>query len=303
MSGLFGGSKSQSKSGYSALPKNLKESFGPLGVAIGQYTDPNREGVTEMFTPMGMTGDESAAFDMMRGGFTPTAQSLQSDISMQMNPYNQFVIDEINRQSGGQYSLLNQALSGVGQLGSNRQLLGANDIDLSRTNQIGGFLQGQYNTALNNAMTVMPGLRQQDASNLMGIGGFQRGLDTQTRQAPISALQAGTGMLGPFMSGGTSTQKQSGGITDLLMGAGGLAMGLGSMGFSDARLKEDIHHLGKENGHNVYRFRYLNGEKEYIGVMAQEVANIDPEAVGVDEQGFMHVDYDKIGVKFREYVH
>lgn len=295
---LGGGSKSTSKSGYSALSKELKAAFDPLGVAVGQYTNPANAGVIEMFTPMGQTAEETSALNMFRQGFTPTEQSLASDIQMQMNPYNQFVIDEINRQSSGQYSLLNQTMTDAGQLGSNRAMLGANDIDLSRTNQIGSFLQGQYNTALNNAMTTLPGLRQQDATNLMGAGSFLRGLDTQTRQAPITALQTGTQMISPFVSGGTSTTKESGGLGGLLDLAGNI--GAAYITASDRQLKTDIEHIGQENGHNVYKFKYKDmPERTFIGVMADEVEKANPDAVH-EIDGFKAVDYAKIGVEFRE---
>ena len=84
---LGGGSKSTSNSGYAALSNALKKAFNPLGEAVGQYTNPANAGVIEMFTPMAQTAEETAALDMFRQGFTPTEQSLASDIQMQMNPY------------------------------------------------------------------------------------------------------------------------------------------------------------------------------------------------------------------------
>src|SRR4029450_7449565 len=42
---------------------------------------------------------------------------------------------------------------------------------------------------------------------------------------------------------------------------------------SDIRLKHDIHLVGHaDNGLNLYRYRYLWSDTEYVGVMAQEVA-------------------------------
>lgn len=291
------GGGSSSASGYAALSKPLKQAFDPFGQAINQYTLPSNEGVLEMFTPMAQTGDETNALNMMRQGFAPTQESLTSDIAMQMNPYNSFVIDEINRQSGGQYSLLGQAMNEAGQMGSNRQMLGANDIDLSRTNQIGGFLQNQYNTAMGNAMTTLPGLRQQDAQNLLGVGSFERSLDELTRQAPLTALQAGTNLMAPFLSGSTSSNKQGSDIAGTIGGVGGLLTGLAA--FSDRSLKENIVNIGQENGHNVYEFNYINDDKKYIGVMADEVEKTNPDAV-MEIDGFKAVDYAKIGVEFRE---
>lgn len=220
MKALTGGSSSSStsKQGYSALPKELKKAFDPLGIAVGQFTNPNNPGVTDMFTPTPLSGAENNAIANINTGFAPTAESLKSDIAMQMNPYNDSVISEINRQGQGEYSVLKQAMDSAGQVGSNRTLLGANDIDLSRQNLIGGFLGNQYNTSLQNAMNVMPGARAADASAQLGVGDLIRQLTMQTKQAPITALQTGTNMISPFTAGGTSTSKSDsiGGLAALM---------------------------------------------------------------------------------------
>jgi hypothetical protein len=235
MGSLFGGggkSSSTQLSGYSALSDGLKERFDRLGAGIEKYTNPNNAGVIDAFSPLAQTADETRAFNQIRQGFTPTAQSLRSDISMLMNPFDQFVLDDVNQQAQGDYSILKQDLNSAGQLGSNRQLLGANDIEQRRLGTIGKLRQDQYNRALDQVFNnLVPG-RQQDAQGLLGIGNFQRGLDQQTSLAPVSALQAGTGMLGPFVTGGSSTQTQSsgGGLGGFLGGLGSLAAGIGTGG-------------------------------------------------------------------------
>ena len=56
---------------------------------------------------------------------------------------------------------------------------------------------------------------------------------------------------------------------------------------------------GSDNGLELYRFRYKGSDHTiYVGVMAQEVQNIDPSAVWRDRDGYLRVDYDRIGVKF-----
>src|SRR5688572_23255624 len=114
MSSFLGGkqkSSSTSSSGYSALPAGLMNAFNQLGFGIEQYTDPNNAGVQQRFTPMAQTDDETRALEMIRQGFAPNQQSIQSDIAMQMNPFDQYVIDEINRQGQGQNSVLQQNMS------------------------------------------------------------------------------------------------------------------------------------------------------------------------------------------------
>lgn len=177
-------------------------------------------GVADLFTPLGIQPGEQAAMDAIAKGFTPTEDSLRADIGMQMNPYNDSVINQINQQGNGQYSILKQALQEAGQSGSNRQALGANDIDLTRMNQIGGFLNNQFNTSLQNALTTLPQARTADAQNELSIADFLRKLDMQTKQAPITAIQTGTQLMSPFLSGGTATSSSSstGGLLPALAG-------------------------------------------------------------------------------------
>ncbi len=173
---------------------------------------------------MAQTGAETGAINSINNGLgVPTADSIKSSMDMQMNPYNDSVINQINQQGNGQYSILKQALTEAGQNGSNRQALGANDIDLTRMNQIGGFLNGQFNTAMQNALTTIPQAQVANAQNVMSAGAFQRALALQTAQAPVAALQAGTSMLSPFVTGGTSTATGSGSST------GGIIPGLASL--------------------------------------------------------------------------
>lgn len=97
------------------------------------------------------------------------------------------------------------------------------------------------------------------------------------------------------------------GAAGLLGGIGGtggtfLGAGLGSLfAFSDERLKENIKPYGKENGYNTYSFNYRGEPETYVGVIAQEVLETNPEAVE-EVDGYLAVDYAKIGVEMREIV-
>ena len=69
---------------------------------------------------------------------------------------------------------------------------------------------------------------------------------------------------------------------------------------SDTRLKRDIQLVGKlDNGLGLYRYRYLWSDTEYVGVMAQEVALIQPRAVVHGLDGYLRVNYRLVGVPFR----
>jgi hypothetical protein len=67
---------------------------------------------------------------------------------------------------------------------------------------------------------------------------------------------------------------------------------------SDARLKRDVVEIGKRpDGISLYRYRYLWSETEYVGVMAQEVASVEPDAVRRGADGWLRVNYGKLGTR------
>ncbi len=223
-------SSSSSSGGFNQLPDEIKKAFMSLGSEAQKFIG---DAGYKAFTPIGETDAEKRALEMINKGFTPTQESLNSDIQMQMNPYDSYVIDEINRQAGGQYSVLKQAMNQAGQFGSNRQMLGANDIDLTRLGQIGQFKQSQFNNSLQNALNALPQSRRQDAAGMMGGGEFQRNLGLQTSTAPIQALQALAQVLGvlPKQEGSTTstTKGASGGLLGSLGAIGSLASGIGTI--------------------------------------------------------------------------
>jgi hypothetical protein len=201
---LFGGSNSgslqQSTSGFSLLPSEIQNAYKNYGTAVNQQI-PN---ATAAYTPMPLTSGEQSGLDRLTQGFAPTQDSLNSDVSMLMNPFNSSVIDQINRQSQGDFSILKQNLNQAGQFGSNRQQLGANDIENTRESNIGSLLQNQYNTALGQIFNNLIPQRQQDAQNALNAGTYERQLASQTAQAPITGLQQIGQALGILPSNGGS---------------------------------------------------------------------------------------------------
>lgn len=74
----------------------------------------------------------------------------------------------------------------------------------------------------------------------------------------------------------------------LVGAAGGFMTGLGSLGFSDRRLKTDIKEIGRVGEHALYRYRYKGETQPRVGVMADEI----PVRYVVDDpSGFKKVDY------------
>ena len=82
-----------------------------------------------------------------------------------------------------------------------------------------------------------------------------------------------------------------------VMGAVSTALSIASLfAGSDIRMKEDIEQVGvSPDGHKIYEFNYIGKPTRYRGVMAQEVAKIDPMAVGIRD-GYLAVNYGKIDV-------
>jgi polysaccharide biosynthesis/export protein len=67
---------------------------------------------------------------------------------------------------------------------------------------------------------------------------------------------------------------------------------------SDARLKRDITPIAKrENGLQLYRYRYVWSDTLYVGVLAQEVLEVAPNAVSRGADGYLRVDYARLGLR------
>lgn len=67
---------------------------------------------------------------------------------------------------------------------------------------------------------------------------------------------------------------------------------------SDRRLKANIQQVGQHKlGVGLYRYNYIwdSPDKQYVGVMADEVQRVMPEAVSDIGQGYLGVDYAMIG--------
>jgi len=292
---LGGGSQSKSssseRSGFALLPTEIQDVYKNYAKDLNtQFTG---GAANSMFTPLPQTDFETTALNAIQRGFTPTEETLRSDINMQMNPYDDYVIGEINRQAGGDYSLLKQAANEAGQFGSNRQMLGANDIDIARLNAIGKFKQEGFDTAVQNSLSQLTQQRAGDAALQMGAGDFLRGLDTSTRQAPVDAMRSFGELLGVLPTSGGS-EGNSSSKSSSSNGIGSNIAGIASV-FSDIRLKENVQHVGERDGFPLYSFNYIGQpDTTYIGVMAQDVAEIQPDAVeNID--GFLAVDYGKLG--------
>lgn len=228
-SSLLGGKKTKVPgTGFYALPKDLQSQYSTFYKAIPGAT------TADQFTLPDFNADQLAAFDLAR--WTPTQDSVNSLIAPYQNPFDEAVINTINREAVGANSLLKQGQNEANAFGSNRQMLGANDVDLTRLNQIGSFKQSQFNNSLNTALNQ----QQNQMNNLLNVGGQQQNQQYQNQLAPFNALTAQSSLLNPvvqYMGQSTPerTIKTGGGLGGIASLAGNIAsLGTGNPLFSMA---------------------------------------------------------------------
>lgn len=212
---LFGSSGSgstqqNSQSGFSQLPASLQNAFTQYGTTLSANTA-NTPAMTSAFTPQPLAlGSQGSLSSLENNAFAPTAANIDSSVAEQMNPYNQDVINQINKNAYGANSVLNSDASAAGQFGSNRVMLGANDIASTQANEIGSLLNPEFNTAMNNALTTIPQAFQNSASGSINAGLTQQQQALQRSTAPYTGLAAYSQLLGNIPQSGGSIGYGSG---------------------------------------------------------------------------------------------
>lgn len=141
--------------------------------------------------------------------------------------------------------------------------------------------------------SMMNGL-QSNAQNLVSA---QMQADAANRQSQSGLLGGMAGSIGSMLGsgGGSSGSGGSGGDwTNSLINAGISAGTTALLAASDARLKENINLLDNVDGYNIYEFDFIRGPKNQIGVIAQEMLDLQPDCVGIGDDGYYFVDYAKL---------
>lgn len=188
---LFGGSSSKSgssnTSGFGALPADMQARFRDLAEAGGAFID----NPSQYFAPMGLTEEEQLAGGML------SPDQFQQGVSQYLNPFRDFITQDINRAFEDPASLIRQRASEAGAFGGSRQRDAATDLERARLDAIAGAQGGQFNQAANQF--------QQGLSNLFGFGGLKRGIDLGQRQALPTALSAYSSLLNPLLGGSQSS--------------------------------------------------------------------------------------------------
>lgn len=234
-----------------------------------------------------------------------TSQSESQGSSSSWNQAYPFLQDSFSTQVGGSRNASNLLNT---LLGVNGQMPQEEAYGLWRNTPGYGFARDEGIRAIGGQKSGAGSFLSGDT--LKALMKFGTGLADQTYGSYMDRLtgQQQTGItIGNLLAGAgnrsesqetSSSSSQSTGSSSQQGGIGGFLGGIiGGIAKSDRRLKKDITKIGElENGLNVYQFTYTDGVGPCIGVMADEVKNIQPEALGPTIPGtdYMTVNYNLI---------
>jgi hypothetical protein len=221
----------------------------------------------------------AGAYGGGREGVQRAEYQTQSDLNrallqaqLQQQGYSQaqqLAANQYNQQlglAGQSQGLASQQIAGLSALGQQQQAQSQAELEAQK--------QLEYQKIYQPLQTA-----QQFGSGVMGlISGYPQQTQTTVSPSP-TALQTGLGTLATLAGIYKSFNPSPINI------------------LSDRRAKEDINLIGKSpSGLNIYKFKYINDNNYYQGVMAQEV----PHASILGENGFYKVDYSKVDVEFKK---
>lgn len=164
-----------------------------------------------------------------------------------------------------------------------------NDAYLAADSQAGNEMARMYgleSSARNSAINEIMQQRNQPLNELSAMMGGAQVQGPQFVNAPGAQVAAADIMGATYGSANIANQQWQAGMQNkqkqtegfyALLGEGAKA---GAMAFSDRRLKQNISQIGViHNGLPVYKFQYVWGGPEVIGLMADEVKVLHPHAV------------------------
>lgn len=256
---------------------------------VSEYAPAPAQTSTTNYDALNAAVDAQLADQETPGGYGSLLQSFDMD-KFEQDPGYQFRQQEAQKALERGMAAQGVTLGGGGYGGINPQVARA----LEEQSQ--GLASQEYANAYNRY-----NIDQTNVYNrLMGAAGMGQASTGQMIQSGqnyannVGNLQTG---LASAQANSAAAQASQPSMFDQLLSAGVQA---GVAAFSDIRLKENIEHVGEQNGYPIYEFNYINiPEKRYSGVMAQDVEKVMPEAV-VESEGMKMVNYDMIGVEMRE---
>ena len=198
--GLFGGSSQKSGGtrqessvgGFSALPADIQDKYRALIEPVGGIVD----NFNDFFRPQDLGNEETQA----RGLLNP--DNIEASLQKYLNPFQNFITDNINKQFEAPQSMLTARASEAGAFGGSRFRSGQADLEKARLDAIGGANAQQYNNAFEQL--------QGGISNLLGFGALERELDMGQRQALPASIRFGGDILSKLLNANQSSGTSSG---------------------------------------------------------------------------------------------
>lgn len=160
--------------------------------------------------------------------------------------------------------------------------------------QLAGLGTGAQASVLQGAQAQMAaGAQEQATAQAQLQAAYDQFLQQQSYPFQIAQYFANIAQGLGSTAGGTSTTTAPSPNTgsQILGGIGALANIAGALPFSDKRMKENIEPVGQLNdGQTIYRYNFKGDPKTQIGLLAQEIEEINPDAV-MEAGGLKMVDY------------
>lgn len=314
------GGKSQPAPDYSGMEQVAREQ---LNFAKQQYADlrPIAQEIAGLQAGAQRQQMEQAGdyYDYMQETFRPVEQSLVAQAQ-------EFNTDAYRQQ------MAQQASTAAARAFEQSQAMTGRSLAARGVNPASGAARGADRaTSLQQAAMrtqAMTGSRQQAEqmgyARMLDAAGLGRGLAGASSAAYAGATGAGTAGMNTYMAPGNQYQAglanagqtfgnmanmqnqafmqgqaNEAGMFGSLIGAGATYATFAS----DRRLKDNIEYVGTDDvtGLNLYEFNYISDpDTRYIGVMADEVMDYNPDAVIEQDDGYFAVDYDMLGLEMVE---
>ncbi len=262
------------------------------------YQDRVNSEIDRLFSPEGIRNQvDRATADVTGAMSNARAQGLRTMQRMGVNPMSGAFGENNNAMSVQQAQAMASA--------ANKTRTAAEQAGLASRFQSLGAKLGMAGLGATNAglATSALGLGLGAGQGMTGAGAASIGANNQSFGSAMGGMSAGIQGLGSF----TGLQQNAAQINNqndpfaTLLGAG-TTLGAAWLGRSDRRVKTDIVHVGVDEatGLNLYEFRYVDGDKRYRGVMADEVEVNFPHAVFTMPDGYKAVNYAALGLEMAE---
>jgi len=250
-----------------------------------------------------------------------------------LNPYihnvERYALDAVNDAGAIAQNQLSDRAEAAGAFGGSRYGIQAATLAAETAKKAGeisaGIRSEGWDKALASALATSQGLisgagqgqavSSAAAGDLLKAGLIQQGQDQQEladvwrrwqeqHDYPLEQLAIRQSALSATPYGSTTTSTQPYNQNTFAQGIGTLGT-LGQLGYlgyligtSDPAVKTDAEPIGiRPDGIRLWKFRYVGGDRHFVGVMANEVREIRPDAVVRGTDGFDRVDYNALGMR------